>query len=113
VNQIAARARGALELRRQGKNLRAIADHYGISRERARQLCMKAEELERETKNPWFELSGIIRNSLARDGCKFTVDGVLHCYHSLDELRRVPGLGETRIAELQSWLVKHGKEPIT
>jgi hypothetical protein len=110
---IAARARDALERRRQGQNLRSIAERYGISRERARQLCVYGEELERQGEfsgDPWCELDPAIRNALNRDGCRPTVDGVLRYYQPLTELERVPSMGAKRIRELKAWLRKHSKD---
>ena len=100
------RALRAVELRRNGHTLRQIAELYGCSRERARQLCAKGGQL--QSPDIWFELHAYIRNALKRDGCAPTVEAVMERYQSLDELKRVPGLGVTRIAELQAWLRRHG-----
>jgi hypothetical protein len=112
---IEARALGAARDRREGRSLQQIATAYHCSRERARQLCLRGEELQREQEmlasNSWFALPSPIRNALQRDGCKPTIEAVLERY-SLHELQRVPAMGEKRIAQLQEWLERYGKEPI-
>ena len=114
--QMEARAIEAAALRRMGCSLRQIADSYRCSRERARQLCLRGEELKREQEelasNPWLALHPAVRNALRRDGCAPTVDAVLERYPTLVDLRHVPALGITRIGMLQAWLTRNGREAI-
>lgn len=114
--EMEARSLDAAAAHRSGRTLQQIADGYRCSRERARQLCLRGEELklERELRvnNPWYELPDVMRNALQRDGCKPDIDAVVQHYPTLTELQRVPAMGNTRIGHLQSWLRKHGKGPI-
>jgi hypothetical protein len=127
-----ARAMLMLEAHRSGQTLQQIADQYGFSRERARQLCKRALciEQQRNSKVPWFELSPRTRNALGRFAYEHieierrnnpskiykdfspTVEGVLKFYPSLTHLKPVPALGKACIAELQAWFIRHGREPL-
>jgi hypothetical protein len=111
-----ARALEAAALRRKGALLPYIAAAYRCSRERARQLCERGEELEQEqaklATDPWYDLAEPVRNALQRDGCRPAIEAVLIRYPSLRVLQRVPSMGVKRISQLQEWLSRHGKEPI-
>jgi hypothetical protein len=108
-----ARAQYALTMRRRGSILDDIAEKFGVTRQRALQLVNLGEciEFERASSDPWYELSARIRNALIEDECKPTPNGVRKRY-TLRELQRIPNLGIKSIAELQAWLIRHGKKPI-
>jgi hypothetical protein len=109
-----ARALAAAALRRKGNALQHIATLCHCSRERARQLCERGEELRREqaSTDPWYDLAEPVRNALQRDGCRPALEAVLIRYPSLRVLQRVPSMGVKRISQLQTWLSKHGRKPI-
>jgi hypothetical protein len=105
------RALHVLDARRSGQTLKQIAEKYGFTKERARQLSLRGLQIEREIvqNNVWFELSVRTRNAIIRNGCEPTPDAVVECYKTVGELRRIPGLGKKGIAELQAWLVRHAR----
>ena len=105
------RALHVLDARRSGQTLKQIAEKYGFTQERARQLSLRGLQIEREIvqNNVWFELSVRTRNAIIRAGCEPTPDAVVECYKTVGELRRIPGLGKKGIAELQAWLVRHAR----
>jgi hypothetical protein len=127
-----ARAKLVLAAHRNGQTLQQIGETFGFSKERARQLCKRALQIEeqRNSKAPWYELSPRCRNALGRFAYEYieierrnnptkvykdfspTVEGVLKFYPSLTHLKPVPALGKACIAELQAWLARHGKEPL-
>jgi hypothetical protein len=110
-----ARAMLVLKAHRSGMTLTEIGETYGFTKERARQLCKRALEIEQQknSKDPWFELSLRTRNALIKYiGCEPTFDGVLKSYPTIAHLKPVPALGKLCIAELQAWLVRHGREPL-
>jgi hypothetical protein len=112
----ATRAMLVLKAYRSGLTLKEIGETYGFSKERARQLCVRAMEIEEQknSKDPWFELSPRCRNALINyRGCAPTIDGVLKGYPTIADLKPVPALGKLCIAELQAWLVRHGRQPLT
>ena len=49
------RARRALAMRREGKTFREVGAYFGVCVERARQLCSKAEHLERGWHSAYIE----------------------------------------------------------
>jgi hypothetical protein len=108
-----ARAQQVLTMRRRGHTLDDIGEKFGVTRQRALQLVNLGEmiEWERTSGDPWYELSPRIRNALIGDECTPTPSGVRKRY-TLSKLKRVPNLGIKSIAELQAWLVQHGKKPI-
>jgi hypothetical protein len=107
-----ARALCALKLRlEQGYSLAQVAKHFGISKERGRQLCAKAQQLAQQTDNIWYDLPTSIRGALHRDGCEHTIDAVCERY-TLEILERVPGMGRSRTIRLQEWLMHNGRPPI-
>jgi hypothetical protein len=108
-----ARALEALEARRRGEKLIAIAKRYGVTKQRARQLVVLGTriEFERSSPDPWYQLNIRIRNAL-ENACPPTPAGVADYFESLEQLKRWPSLGIKSITELQAWLVRHGKEPI-
>lgn len=117
------RALEALAARQRGDKLITIAKRYGVTKERARQLVVLGEriELERSSTDPWYQLSIRTRNALINDGCEPTLDGVLDRYATVNynwretgtrALAHVQSIGKKSIADLQAWLVRHGKEPI-
>jgi hypothetical protein len=107
------RAMLVLQAYRNGQNLKQIGEQYGFSKERARQLCRRALEIEQNSNNPWFELSPRTRNALIKYQITTpTIDGVLENYPTIAHLKPVPALGKLCIAELQAWLVRHGRQPL-
>jgi uncharacterized protein (DUF433 family) len=110
-----ARAMLILQAYRNGKTLQQIGEQYGISKERVRQLCKRASQIEQQrlSKDPWFELSPRCRNALINwKGCSPTIESVLEFYPTLADLKPIPALGVVCIRELQAWLVRHGREPL-
>jgi hypothetical protein len=111
-----ARAKLVLKAHRSGLTLKEIGETYGFSKERARQLCARALEIEQQknSKDPWFELTPRTRNALINyRGCAPTIDGVLRSYPTIADLKPVPALGKLCIAQLQAWLIRHGREPLS
>lgn len=110
------RARDVLSLHQQGLNYVEIAKKYNITRERVRQLHSIAVQLDAIQAVPpsdAFELSVRVHNALIYDGIEdVTPANVRAHFASLKQVRRTPGMGEKAIEELQSWLVRHGMEPI-
>jgi hypothetical protein len=108
-----AHARQALMLRQRGRTLDEIGVKFGVTRQRAQQLSILGLCIEQEiaSKDPWYELSPRTRNALIDDECKPTPSGVRKRY-TLRELKRIPNIGTKSTAELQAWLVRHGKKPI-
>jgi hypothetical protein len=108
------RALRALNMVRGGLRLATIGKELGVCKERARQLAQLGlqVELRMDIKpTPWSELRVRIRNALDRDGCQPTPDGVVEHFKTRD-IKLVPAIGKLCIAELNSWLERHGKEPI-
>jgi hypothetical protein len=108
------RALRALNMRRQGYTLADIGIQFGVSKERARQLAAIGLDIEGRMEirpTPWSELRVRIQNALDNDGCEPTPDGVVEHFKTRD-IKRVPAIGKVCIAELQAWLVRHGREPI-
>lgn len=105
------RALRALGLRRHGFKLKHIAKHFGVTKERARQLCTLGLELERRASStdPWDELSPRLRHALTACGCEPTPQGVVRFLQVCD-WKRVPAMGVKSYADLQKWLIKHGQE---
>jgi hypothetical protein len=103
------RALQALNARRKGHTLQDIADRWGVSRERARQLSVLGQliEEERASDDPWYELSKRTRNALVQDGCQPNLAGVLRNYHKVRDLKLIPNMGIKSIIELQKWLERH------
>lgn len=106
----------AFNMRQRGVKLIDIGKEFGVTKEGARQMIVRGLEIERRmlAADPWDELSARCRNALTRDGCKPTLDAVSERY-SLTIFRSnlgVLGIGEKCIAELQTWLERHGKEPL-
>jgi hypothetical protein len=101
------RALHALDLRRQGRTLIAIAEELGVTKERARQLARFGLELERRanSSDPWDELGSRVRNALTRSGCEPTLAGVMEHLNQVD-WRLIPSMGVKTYAELQAWLTK-------
>jgi hypothetical protein len=108
-----ARAQQALTMRRRGHTLDEIGDRFGVTRQRALKLVHLGEciEWEHASGDPWYELSPRIRNALINDECKPTPNGVRKRY-TFRDLKRIPNIGIKSIAELQAWLMRHGKKPI-
>jgi hypothetical protein len=108
------RALDALAARRAGWTLKQIAEKFGVTREGARQLSLHGLEIERAlaSDEPKYELSTRSRAAIVGDGCKPTPNGLLERYRSVRELKRVPNIGKKCVAELQAWLIRHGKEPL-
>jgi hypothetical protein len=109
------RALRALNMRRRGVSLSEIAAEFAITKERARQLVSLGEEVERRalSNDPWDELSTRVRNAIWNDGCdERTPDGVVEHFKTRD-WKRVPYFGKKSLAELNAWLVRHGREPIS
>lgn len=116
-----ARALRVLSMRRQGAKLSDIAREIGVSKQRAQQLSVLGNEVERRmhSTDPWDELSNRIRHALHNDGCAHTLDAVSERYrldpyakHGDAWIRGVLNIGTTSIVEIQRWLVRHGKEPM-
>jgi hypothetical protein len=107
------RALRALNLRRRGLKLDDIAKEFNVTRERARQMVMLGQEVERRalSTDPWDELHARIRNALGNDGCEPTPGGVVEHFKTRD-WKRVPAFGIKAFATLNAWLVRHGQEPI-
>lgn len=111
-----ARAMLVLKAHRSGSTLKEIGEAYGFSKERARQLCVRALEIEQQknSKDPWFELSVRTRNALINyRGCDPSLDGVIKSYPTIADLKPVPALGKLCIDQLQAWFVRHGREPLS
>ena len=108
------RAFGALAARRRGERVDDIAMRYGVSRERARQLSQLGfvVERERDSGDPWYELAPRTRNGLVGDGCVPTLDGVAARYPKVSDLWPIPYFGPKSIADLQAWLVRHGRKAL-
>jgi hypothetical protein len=109
------RALRAFNMRRHGAKLIDIGEEFGVTTERARQLTVRGAELERRmlSADPWDELSTRARNALVNDVCdERTPDGVVEHFKTHD-WKRVVAFGRKSFAELNAWLVRHGKEPIT
>jgi hypothetical protein len=104
-------AQQALTMRRRGHTLDDIGDRLGVTRQYAQRLSILGFERELASKDPWYELSPRIRNALIEDECKPTPNGV-HKRYTFRELKRIPNIGTKSIAELQAWLMRHGKKPI-
>jgi hypothetical protein len=113
------RALRAVNMRRRGVMLKDIAEEFGVTTERARQLSKLGQEVERRTLHPtpWDELSARVRNALTMDGCDPKAEAVAERY-VLDPylpgipILRVLNIGRTSVAEIQHWLVRHGQEPL-
>jgi hypothetical protein len=117
------RASRALDLRRQGFTFAEISKRFGmLSREGARQLVKRGEEIEhrRLSTDPWNELSARARNALLGQGCKPSPNGVIAAYRRWAAqfdvkvpfwhfLMRIPNIASTTAAEVEQWLVRHGK----
>ena len=102
------RALHVLDARRSGQTLKQIAEKYGFTKERARQLSLRGLQIEREIvqNDVWFELSVRTRNAIIRNGCEPTPDAVVECYKTVGELRRIPGLGKKGIVNYKlGWSV--------
>ncbi len=116
-----ARALRVLGMRRNGAKLSDIARELGVSKQRAQQLSVLGNEVERRmnSTDPWDELSNRIRHALHNDGCAPTLDAVSERY-KLDPyaeehriwIRRVLNIGVRSIVEIQHWLARHGREPL-
>lgn len=108
------RALYVLAARHNGASLRDIAENFGFSKERARQLSLRGLRVVRSiiAKDAGAELSARTSNALLADGCEPTPDAVVVRYRTVLDLRRVPNMGKKSIAELQAWLVHHGKAPV-
>lgn len=108
------RALRALNMRRHDIKLVDIGKEFGVTKERARQMIMLGLEIERTiaSTDPWDELSARVRNALVRDGCPSTPDGVVEYFKTTRDWKRVPAFGVKAFARLNTWLVRHGKEPI-
>jgi bacterioferritin-associated ferredoxin len=109
--EIVVRAKTVLDLHQRGLNFVQIATKFGVTRERVRQLHNIALQLQAigACLTPDCELSIRTNNALTRDGIEtITPQAVRAHYKSLEELKRVPGLGAQCIAELQEWLRKYG-----
>ena len=61
--------------------------------------------------DPWDELPLRVRNALINDGCGPTVDDVIEHFETRD-WKQVVSFGKKAFAELNAWLVRHGREPI-
>ena len=101
----------ALNMRRRSRTLSDIGVEFGVSVERARQMVRRGLELERQmtSTDPWDELSVRTRNALVNDGCEPTLDGVVARYRVARDLKPVLAFGAVCLAELQAWLVRHGR----
>lgn len=109
--EMEARALHALKLRlEKGYSLKQIGEHFGCTKERARQMCEQGLQIETQMDNIWYDLPQSIRGALSRDGCEPNIDAV--CRYTMDILVRVPAMGKARIARLQHWLVRNGREPL-
>jgi hypothetical protein len=108
------RALEALELRRRGFVFKQISEKFGVTLERARQLCERGLEIERglTSDEPQYELSARTRNAIINSGCVPTPEAVAAFFPSMKVLQRVPSLGKKCIAELQAWLVRHDQKPV-
>jgi hypothetical protein len=113
-SQSSIRALYVLAARHNGSSLRQIAENFGFSKERARQLSLHGLRVVRSiiAKDAGAGLSARTRNALLTDGCEPTPDAVVVRYRTVWDLRRVPNMGKKSIAELQAWLVHHGKAPV-
>jgi hypothetical protein len=115
-----ARALRVLNMRRNGAKLSVIARELGVSKQRAQQLSVLGNEVERRmhSTDPWDELSNRIRHALHNDGCDPTLDAVSERYvldpynKSGFPIGRVLNIGRACIVEIQRWLVRHGREPL-
>jgi hypothetical protein len=114
------RALRALNLRRRGALLKDVAKELGVTKERVRQMERVGAEIERRmfSEDPWDELSTRTRNALVGDGCDPTPEAVSARYVLDPHLKtglpitRVLNIGTRSIAEIQRWLVRHGKLPL-
>lgn len=105
------RAVQALAMRRNGMKLDRIAERFGITRERARQLSLQGSQLEQQIGDPWYELSPRVRNALITNGCEPTPAGVLRFQaESPLPLDRIPNIGKKCIAEIKAWLQQHHED---
>jgi hypothetical protein len=107
------RALRALNAYRRGERLVDIGKEFGVTKERARQMVMLGQEVERKatSTDPWDELNARIRNALTNDGCEPTADSVVAHFKTHD-WKRVLAFGIKSLATLNAWLVRHGKAPI-
>lgn len=109
------RAQTVAELHERGFNYAQIGEKLGASRERIRQLHsihIQLVALE-ATPLPFHQLSIRLHNALLNDALpELTPEAVRTRYASVEELRRVPGMGEKCVKELQEWLTKDGGEAI-
>jgi DNA-binding transcriptional regulator YdaS (Cro superfamily) len=96
---------------RYGMSYAAIGKLHGISRSRVNQIVDWAKR-KPKTRTLADELTTRIRNALRNEGCQMTPADIAQRF-TLRDLKRVPNLGVTSIAELNAWLVRHGQEPIT
>lgn len=108
------RAAQALAWRRDGFRLRQIAEQFSVSQERARQLILRGQAMERDNHDPHHpkhELTTRTRNALVMDGCEPTPQAVAARYKTVRELLRILNVGHKCVDEIQVWLMRHGQEP--
>jgi hypothetical protein len=109
------RALNIYNARRRGMSLIQIARQYGVSFQYVYQLELRGRRIANdiENKNVAGELSERARNALVAWDCDPSPEAVIARFTRLTELKRVPALGTKSIGELQAWLVRHGKQPIS
>jgi len=102
------RALRALNMRRHGSKISAIAKEFGVTKQRACQYIELGTLVENEilSGDPWYELSARTRNSLTNDGCEPTPAGAV-MYLATHDWKRLPAMGVKSHAELMAWLERH------
>jgi hypothetical protein len=101
-----------VERRSQGATYREIADEFGLSLERARQIVIKATR-----PRPWWRgdkltvrTGNAIYNLLGESFAGLTEAEAALAVSRLDrrQVERTPNLGKTSLRELDAWLARHG-----